>query len=191
MMPRNRTALVVVDVQKDFCEGGSLAVEGGNEVARRISDHLHIYSSVYDYVVFTKDWHEAPPSTNGGHFGDPPDFVDTWPVHCVQDSKGAEFHPAIAPHAGEDNVFYKGAGRPDYTGFQGWNVDERQLDDYLLDNKVGNLYVVGLAGDYCVRQTALSAIEFGYKTLILPSMVASVNGLHATERVLREIGQIQ
>jgi nicotinamidase/pyrazinamidase len=115
-------ALVVVDVQQDFCKGGSLAVPGGTEIAIRISNSMRLYggggSGRYDYMVATKDFH-LPGDSNGGHFSDNPDYVSTWPPHCVQGTDGALFHPAIGELAEMfDAIFYKGAGSPDYSGFQ-------------------------------------------------------------------------
>src|SRR5690242_14478573 len=119
------SALVVVDVQRDFTEGGALAVAGGSNIAHRIANCMNLYggdgkSAKYRYMVATKDWH-LPADSNGGHFSDTPDYISTWPAHCVQGSEGAQFHPAIAEVADKfDRIFYKGNGRADYSGFQGW-----------------------------------------------------------------------
>src|SRR5665647_2761410 len=86
-------ALIVVDVQNDFCEGGSLAVTGGAEVARRITEHVLAHANEYDTIVATADWHDDP----GGHFAEHPDFVDSWPPHCRIGTDGALFHPAAEP----------------------------------------------------------------------------------------------
>ena len=111
-----KRALVIVDVQNDFCEGGSLAVEGGAEVARQVSEHVSRHAADYDHVVATADWHVDP----GGHFSQHPDYVDTWPVHCVADSEGAEFHPRLAGALGHvDAVFRKGEHAAAYSGFEG------------------------------------------------------------------------
>lgn len=187
-----KTALIVVDVQNDFCEGGSLAVTGGNAVAEGLKDYIYSYTEEYDTIIFTKDWHEPPPSTNGGHFALPPeepDFVDTWPVHCVIGTPGADFHPAIQ-EAFENiypaPVFSKGTGRPDYSGFQGesWGSS---LNDYLESKDITELHVAGIAGDYCVRQTALDGVRHDYRVVLLDNLIASVNGPEATARVLKEV----
>lgn len=181
-------ALIVVDLQVDFCEDGALAVPGGNRVAEDIDHFINEEGWAYDEIIFTKDWHEAPPSTNGGHFGDPPDYVDTWPVHCVQFSKGAEFHPAIRNQTYKwplQNIFYKGDGRPDYSGFQGYNYLGDTLGDFLFNQGITNVDVAGLAGDYCVRETALDAARRGYYTTVLPNLTASVGGEKATAETVR------
>lgn len=179
-------ALVVVDIQNDFCEDGALAVAGGNWIAERTADFISKVGFAYETIVYTKDWHLAPPDTNGGHFGDPPDFVNTWPVHCVGGTKGAEFHPAIQniiiPN---ENIFYKGVGRPDYSGFQGVNDDGDTLTDFLMGFNVRYLDVVGLAGDYCVRHTALDGIDLGFNVMVLSGLVASVKGHAGTEETLK------
>lgn len=184
--------LIVVDVQKDFCEGGALAVAGGNAAARAIADYLSRARSNYSAVVYTKDWHNAWPDTNGGHFSDTPDFVDSWPPHCVRGTEGADFQTAIENTRWEDSpVFYKGQGRPDYSGFQGYAHWGDSLRDYLLERLVDEVHVVGIAGDYCVRQTALDAKRYGFTTYILPSMVASVGGDKATLDAMFELATLE
>lgn len=177
-------ALIVVDVQNDFCEGGALAVAGGNDVARGIADFIAENKKDYTEFAFTQDWHKAPPSTNGGHFGDPPDFVDSWPVHCVANSLGANLHPAVEYVLEYQRViFKKGYGKPDYSGFQGTNQGQT-LDDFLRERGIDAVDVVGIAGDYCVRETAIDAIKKGYKTTVIPELVASVTGDAGTQKTL-------
>lgn len=176
--------LIVVDVQKDFCEGGSLAVQGGNLVARDIQRFIDSSGYYYDTIVFTKDWHKDWPDTNGGHFSEEPDFVDSWPVHCVAFSKGAELHDALDSH--NAMVFYKGYGRPDYSGFQGTSAG-LSLDSYLKDVGTTEVHVCGIAGDYCVKETALDAKRTGYNTIILTTLVASVKGVAGTFEAIREL----
>lgn len=189
------TALIVVDVQKDFCEGGALAVEGGNKTAERIADYIETLGGLYQEIVFTKDSHLDWPDTNGGHFSETPDFVDTWPVHCVNGDEGAKFHPVInttctllTRHRTDwtrtDNIFYKGVGRPDYSGFQGKNQAGEGLSYWLSRRNVLNVDVVGIAGDYCVKYTALDAKRHGFLTNILPTLVASVKGEDGTQEAL-------
>lgn len=182
------SALIVVDVQNDFCEGGALEVIGGNAVAERIAEYIQKVGFSYNAIVYTADWHEAPPSTNGGHFGDPPDFVDSWPVHCVQNTRGAALHDAIGPiHKEPEDIFRKGQGRPDYSGFQGVNSEGDTLADFLHSYDIKYLDVVGLAGDYCVRHTALDGIREGFKVSLLSNLVASIGGHAATAETLELI----
>lgn len=188
-------ALVVIDVQRDFCEDGALAVSGGNEVARRISNHIDYAAEQYATVAFTKDWHHALPDTNGGHFAVPPtepDYVNTWPVHCVAGTDGSRLHSALEPFALSHPTFYKGQGRPDYSGFQATRnaqVDGITLDEHLRDLSVTDLYVCGLAGDFCVRQTVIDGLMNGYRVVVMPDMVASVGGDIETWRTLNLTGQ--
>ena len=160
-------ALIVVDVQNDFCEGGSLPVAGGAEVAAAISSH--IASAGYDHVVATRDYHIDP----GGHFSSTPDFVDSWPVHCVAGTPGASFHPELDV-AGIRTVFSKGAHEAAYSGFQGFAPDGRSLADWLRDNEVSAVDVVGIATDHCVRATALDAARAGFSTTVLLDLTAGV-----------------
>lgn len=193
-MSRGHAALVVVDVQKDFCEGGALAVAGGNAAAEAIAWTMKHARAAYDRIVFTKDWHNPPPDDNGGHFaldGDP-DFVDTWPVHCVRGTDGAQLHEAFKwlYHHAETPIFYKGMGRPDYSGFQGTSNGVR-LEQYLRAAGIDEVHVVGIAGDYCVRQTALHAKMKGFKTYVMPSMIASVGGPEATMAMQQELDSLE
>lgn len=164
-MPR---ALVVVDVQVDFCEGGALAVTGGNAVAERIAAYLGSGGG-YDTVVATRDWHIDP----GRHFSDTPDFVRTWPRHCVADTPGAAFHPALrdAPY---DEVFSKGQYDDGYSGFDGTDSRTRPLSAYLRALDVTDVDVIGIATDHCVRATALDAAHLGWRTRVLTDLVEGV-----------------
>ena len=172
-----RTALIVVDVQNDFCEGGSLAVAGGAKVARAISALLRTGS--YDLVVATRDWHVDP----GPHFSDAPDFVDTWPPHCVAGSPGAEFHPDFdrSPVAA---VVSKGEHAAAYSGFEGSTPDGQSLADLLRG--VDTVDVVGIATDYCVRATALDAASPGRAVRVLLPWCAGV-ARGTTARALDEL----
>jgi nicotinamidase/pyrazinamidase len=169
------TALIVVDVQNDFCEGGSLAVEGGGDVARSITRFVgeDKAGGRYDYVVATKDWHEDP----GEHFapaGTAPNFADTWPMHCVADSDGAAFHPDLAIVV--DEVFLNGRRSASYTGFDGGAATDEstRLEQWLRDRDVTEVDVVGLATDHCVRATALDAAAAGFETTVLLEHCAGV-----------------
>jgi len=169
------TALVVVDVQNDFCEGGSMGVDGGAAVARSISEAAGFdrAGGTYAVVVATKDWHEDP----GGHWADPavgPDFVDTWPVHCAAGSPGAEFHPDL--DIAVDEVFLKGRSTASYTGFDGGAAADESvlLGAWLRERGVTRVDVVGIATDHCVRATALDAAAAGFETRVLLDHCAGV-----------------
>lgn len=154
-----KTALLIVDVQNDFVDG-SLAVRGGADVAERVDALLD--RGGFDVVVATADWHD-PDSVNGGHFpapGQAPDFVTTWPVHCVAGTRGAEF--AFTRVDAVDHVVRKGQDAPAYSGFQGFTDDGVTLSELLTELNVDELTIVGLATDYCVKATALDGVEIGY-----------------------------
>jgi nicotinamidase/pyrazinamidase len=162
-------ALVVVDVQNDFCEGGSLAVTGGADVASRISRYLDTHAGDYGTVVATRDRHVDP----GTHFAEAPDYVDTWPAHCVEGTPGAELHPGLdTTHL--DDVFDKGAHAAAYSGFEGTDDDGVALEAYLRARDVDAVDVVGLATDHCVRATALDAVAAGFRTRVLTDLAAGV-----------------
>jgi len=167
-------ALILVDVQNDFCEGGSLAVVGGTEVARRISAHVLRHGDEYAAIVATADWHDDP----GAHFAEHPDYVDSWPVHCRIGTDGALFHPAAGPafeHV--EAIFRKGRHEAAYSGFEGFTTegDARvALADWLRDRAVEQVDVVGIATDHCVRATALDAAEEGFETTVLLHLTAGV-----------------
>jgi nicotinamidase/pyrazinamidase len=160
-------ALIIVDVQNDFCEGGSLAVAGGAEVASSVSAAL-AGDDRWDHVVATKDYHIDP----GAHFGDPPDFVDSWPVHCVVGTAGSDFHPALDTDRIEA-VFTKGAYEAAYSGFEG-HTGSIGLAAWLRMHDVTDVDVVGIATDHCVRATALDAVAEGFATNVLLDLTAGV-----------------
>jgi nicotinamidase/pyrazinamidase len=162
------TALIVVDVQRDFCEGGSLAVAGGAEVAGRI-DALLRGDHSYDHIVATRDHHIEP----GTHFSADPDFVDSWPPHCVVGSPGVEFHDRLT-YRDFDAVFDKGEYAAAYSGFEGTTSDGISLADWLTEHGVERVDVCGIATDYCVRATALDAVEAGFATTVLLDLTAAV-----------------
>jgi nicotinamidase/pyrazinamidase len=168
-------ALIVVDVQNDFVEGGSLGVTGGREVASRISAHLASHADDYVAVVASRDWHD-PDSTNGGHFHEPgsePDFVGTWPVHCVSSTGGSDYAPELAVGHITHHV-RKGMGEPAYSAFEGVTDDGRQLAELLRQHGVTDVDLVGIATDYCVRATALDARANGFGVRLLDGMHAGV-----------------
>ncbi len=160
-------ALLVVDVQNDFCEGGSLAVQGGAAVAAAISRHLRDVS--YDHVVATRDHHVQP----GAHFSETPDYRDTWPPHCVAGTPGASFHPDldVAP---VEAVFDKGRFTAAYSGFEGAEPGGAALADWLAARGVDEVEIAGLTTDYCVRSTALDAVRVGLRVTVLTGLCAAV-----------------
>ncbi|HVA59721.1 MAG TPA: isochorismatase family protein [Mycobacteriales bacterium] len=160
-------ALVVVDVQNDFCAGGSLPVAGAAGVAAAISAHLA--TSDYHHVVATRDHHRDP----GDHFSATPDFADSWPPHCVVGTPGAAFHPAFDTQRVEA-VFSKGARSAAYSGFDGADETGTRLADWLSARAVTAVDVVGLATDHCVRATALDAVAAGFATTVLLDLTAGV-----------------
>jgi nicotinamidase/pyrazinamidase len=162
--------LIIVDVQNDFCEGGSLAVEGGAAVARDVNSLLASPDHGYAHVVATNDYHIDP----GSHFSDHPDYWQSWPVHCVAGSPGAAFHPALDPTRFEA-VFRKGAHAAAYSGFEGVDEKGTPLGDWLREHDVDQVDVVGIATDYCVRATALDAVAAGLRTCVLLGLTAGVD----------------
>ncbi|MGW5336778.1 isochorismatase family protein [Streptomyces bauhiniae] len=169
-----RRALIVVDVQNDFCEGGSLAVAGGADVAAAITELIgQAAGSGYRHVVATRDHHIAP----GGHFADNPDYVRSWPAHCVAGTEGVGFHPNFAPAVASgavDAVFDKGAYSAAYSGFEGTDENGVTLADWLRARDVEEVDVVGIATDHCVRATALDAASEGFRTHVLLDLTAGV-----------------
>jgi nicotinamidase/pyrazinamidase len=188
-------ALIVVDVQNDFCEGGALAVAGGGAVAEQVSALIDRAGDAYDVVVATADWHEPLPHDNAGHFavGADPDYVTTWPEHCVRGTAGAAYHPALRLPAGTVHV-RKGQGRQDYSGFAGEVTPDEVapaeltraesgaqadaapagLADALRAHRVDGVDVVGLATDHCVTATALDALDAGFDVRVLTDLTAGV-----------------
>jgi len=172
-------ALIIVDVQNDFCEGGSLAVDGGHAVAASITELVGFNraSGHYDYVVASKDWHINP----GEHFaatGTEPDYVTSWPVHCAAGTPGAAFSPRL--DVALDEVFLKGQYSNGYSSFEGVSAssegagEDVGLTKWLTERQVQAVDVVGLATDYCVRATALAALDAGFETSVLLDHCAGV-----------------
>ncbi len=173
-------ALVIVDVQNDFCEGGSLAVEGGAAVAARIGELAHSF----DFVVATKDTHIDP----GAHFSEEPDFVDSWPPHCVAGTRGAEWHPTLDTSRVQA-VFFKGARVAAYSGFEGRSdpeqLDGEPLDAFLRGRDVTEVTVVGIATDFCVAATALDAQRAGFHTTVDTRYCAGVAPATTADAIAR------
>ena len=182
---KERRALIIVDVQNDFCEGGSLAVEGGAAVAQAISAYVAEHAAAYDHIVATADWHIDP----GEHFAQEPDYVNTWPVHCVAGSAGSAFHPNLA--GARDSiqaVFRKGEYSAAYSGFEchGIDADSATLGDWLAERGVSHVDVVGIATDHCVRATAMDARREGLDTTVLLDLTAGV-ARNTTEAALAQL----
>jgi nicotinamidase/pyrazinamidase len=170
-----KRALIVVDVQNDFCEGGSLPVHGGAEVAAKIAILLHHWTEKdpkapdYAVVVATRDRHVDP----GAHFSKDPDFVDTWPAHCVAGTDGEAFHPNLDPQP-FDAVFFKGAQAAAYSGFEGHNPDGVGLADWLRGHEITDLDICGIATDHCVRATALDGVKEGFAVRVLADLTVGI-----------------
>ena len=170
-----KRALIVVDVQNDFCEGGSLPVEGGARVASDIGTVLTAWvgqgpgAPAYDHVVATKDHHIDP----GEHWSAEPDYAGSWPVHCKVGTDGEAFHPNLDPQP-FDAIFLKGEHAAAYSGFEGRTVDGVPLIDWLRRHGVTSVDLCGIATDYCVRATALDALRAGFDTRLLLGLCAGV-----------------
>ncbi|MFJ6454837.1 isochorismatase family protein [Paenarthrobacter sp. NPDC091669] len=184
-------ALIIVDVQNDFCEGGTLAVEGGAAVAGAITEYVDANQQHFDHIVATQDWHIEP----GDHFSDDPDMVESWPPHCRARTKGAELHEDLDPEYIQA-YFRKGQYTAAYSGFEGVLAPEDDvptgdlkagaavaevldenaigLDDWLQSHDVEDVVVVGLATDYCVKSTALDAVQAGYNTTVIAGLTAGI-----------------
>jgi nicotinamidase/pyrazinamidase len=162
-------ALIVVDVQNDFCEGGSLPVTGGADVAGAITRHMRQHGSEYAQVVATRDHHIAPT----GHFAAEPDYTTTWPPHCVAATPGVEFHENLDTSL-IGTVFSKGEYAAAYSGFEGSNAHGDSLATWLRSKGVEEVDVVGLATDHCVRATAVDAAREAFRTHVLLDLTAGV-----------------
>lgn len=194
-------ALIIVDVQNDFCEGGSLAVKGGADVAGAISEYVDAYHGQFDHIVATQDWHIEP----GAHFSETPDFIDSWPPHCVAGTPGAELHPDLDTEYIQA-YFRKGQFTAAYSGFEGILAPEDEvptgerkpgalplpddaeeltaasfadedaigLDDWLQSHDVEDVVIVGIATDYCVMATALDAVQAGYSVTVVRNLTAGI-----------------
>lgn len=180
------TALLIVDVQNDFTEGGALAVAGGTAVARGITEHLQQHAARYGLVAASRDWHEAG-NDNGGHFAldREPDYVDSWPVHCVAGTPGADYHPEL--ETGRIQLHLrKGQGRPSYSAFEGADEQGRRLTQLLHEHGVERVDVVGIATDHCVRASALDALREGFQVRVLADLTAGIAAA-TTAASLREL----
>ena len=167
-------AQFIIDVQNDFTEGGALGVDGGGAVAAGITALLHAHPREYRFVFASRDWHDIG-NDNGGHFArdTAPDFVTTWPVHCVAGTGGAEYHPALATDAVTFHI-RKGQGKPAYSIFEGSTEAGQTVTTLLSENGVTEIDIVGLATDYCVRASALDALDHGQRVRVFTDLVAGV-----------------
>jgi nicotinamidase/pyrazinamidase len=167
-------ALFIIDVQNDFTEGGALGVAGGAAVAAGITDYLSEHPGRYDLIFASRDWHDGG-NDNGGHFATDadPDYVDTWPVHCVAGTDGADYHPDLDT-SGVDFHIRKGQGRPAYSIYEGVTEDGESVKDLVASHSVDTIDVVGIATDYCVRASALDALADGKRVRVLADLVAGV-----------------
>ncbi|WP_328667132.1 isochorismatase family protein [Streptomyces sp. NBC_00322] len=168
-----RRALIIVDVQKDFCEGGSVPVKGGADRAAAIAELVRRADGQYAFVVATRDHHIDP----GAHFSENPDFQDSFPVHCVVGSEGGEFHPDFVPAVDSghvDEVFFKGAHSASKSGFEGSAQDGTTLSAWLKARDIARLDVVGIATDHCVKATALDGVRAGFTVRVLLDYTAGV-----------------
>jgi nicotinamidase/pyrazinamidase len=175
-------ALFIIDVQNDFTEGGALGCDGGTLVAERITRWLAEHD--YDTVFASRDWHDAD-NDNGGHFSDQPDFVGTWPPHCVSGTPGAEYHPALDTSKVDVHV-KKGQGKPAYSIFDGTTDDGRAVVSTLDDLAVTHVDVVGIATDHCVRASAMDALRAGRQVRVLTRMITGV-GPESSKAALAEM----
>jgi len=170
-MPR---ALLVIDVQNDFCEGGALAVAGGAAVAGKISKFLE--STSYDLVVASRDWHDAD-NNNSGHFADSdtePDYKTNWPVHCIAETNGAQYHPNLNTEDIGEHIF-KGQGQNGYSIYEGITKSGQTFDELLAAHQIDEVDVVGIATDHCVLASALDSKSHGLKVRVISSLTAGVS----------------
>ena len=178
-------ALFIVDVQNDFTERGALGVAGGDEVAARITRFLASHAGDYEIVVASRDWHDGD-NDNGGHFASgEPDFIDTWPPHCVAGTYGAEYDDAFDTSAVTHHL-KKGQGKPAYSLFEGVAEDGSTASQLLERHGIIDIDVAGLATDYCVRASALDAIEHGRHVRVFTDLIAGVHPA-SSEKALAEI----
>lgn len=165
-------ALIVVDVQKDFCEGGALGVDGGNAVAAKVAELLAADHG-YDHVIATRDHHIDP----GDHFSATPDYVDSWPPHCVVGTPGQEFHEQIRDYD-FDAIFDKGSYEAAYSGFEGTiggDENGKSLTEWLREHDVEQIDVCGIATDFCVFQTAVDGVQEDFDVTVLGSLSAAIH----------------
>ncbi len=166
---QGKDALLIVDVQNDFCPGGALAVTGGDRIVSVLNRHIERFKAAKVPIIATRDWH--PEKTS--HFKN---YGGVWPAHCIQGTRGAEFHPDLAL---PDNIVIvskgMGSGEDSYSGFQGTDSNGVKLADLLRGQGVERIFVGGLATDYCVKHTVLDGLKEGLKVVLLEDAVRGVN----------------
>lgn len=181
------SALVIIDVQNDFTEGGALGVEGGAAIAAGITRLIQEHPGLYDHILTSRDWHDGE-GDNGGHFSATPDFIDSWPPHCIAGSQGAEYHRAL--ELGPDVIHLrKGQGAPAYSIFEGVTDGGETMQDVLSRLGVNTIDVVGIATDYCVLASALDGLKSGCSVRVLRDLVAGVapeSSVAALKRLVAE-----
>ncbi len=167
--PEPDSALIIVDVQNDFCAGGSLAVADGDAVVPILNDYAHSFADAGRPVIATRDWH--PERTT--HFSE---FGGLWPRHCVMGTTGSELHPELVLPEGALLVS-KGMGEDEdgYSGFDAVHRDGRSLAQVLFEAGARRLYVGGLATDYCVMNTVLNARSHGLDVLVIRNAIRGVD----------------
>jgi nicotinamidase/pyrazinamidase len=178
-------ALLIIDVQNDFCEGGALAVSGGAAVAAKISTFLE--TANYDLIVASRDWHDSE-GTNSGHFaetGSEPNYKTTWPVHCVANTEGANYHPNLTTEKINVDI-YKGQGENGYSIFEGTTKDGQSFADLLAANSITEVDVVGIATDHCVLASAMDSKKHGLKVRVISSLTAGVSS-ESTEKAIDQM----
>ncbi len=179
--------LLIVDVQNDFCEGGALGVDGGHAVARGITRYLEEHADDYAVILASRDWHDAD-NDNSGHFaaeGEDPNYVTTWPIHCVAGTHGAQYHPELVVDAVTHHV-KKGQGIPAYSLFEGVTDDGDTAEKVLSAAGVTEVDVVGIATDHCVLASARDALGAGHQVRVLTDLIAAVSPV-AGEEALAEL----
>lgn len=188
MLTRSPRALIVVDVQKDFCEDGALPVNGGLRTAWRINQHINNHREDYRLIVASRDWHD-PTTSNGGHFADPgdePNYTTTWPVHCVAGTTGAQFADDL-PATNFDYIVSKGMDSPAYSAFQGATDEGISLDALRGLHGITCVDVVGIATDYCVKATVLDALRHDLDVRVLSGMTAAVDPREGARAALADM----
>jgi nicotinamidase/pyrazinamidase len=188
-----RNALLVVDVQVDFVEGGSLGVKNGLQTAAMIARHVRHFKYEYQFVVASRDYHEDAPD----HISATPDYVNTWPPHCMVGTPGASFVPTIQNLVREkyiQEVVTKGRHAAAYSAFDGLDKRGHPLLDVLKEQRIDHIDVCGIATDYCVRASALDARKNAFQVRVLVNLCAAVNeatGLQALEEMKAAGCQVQ
>ncbi len=180
-------ALLVIDVQNDFCEGGALACEGGAAVASKISSFIRDHEAHYDFVIASRDWH-TPNDSNDGHFppaGVQPDLVRTWPLHCIAGTSGAEYHTNLDQSLIDIHI-KKGQSANGYSIFDGITDQGDSFEEVLQKHAITEVDVVGIATDYCVRASALDSAKHGLSVKVISSLTAGVSA-ESIERAIDEM----